>query len=84
MFDCRRPYCEYTCPVARFVDWGGGTYEDYVRCVYSDLPEEAKRAVLSEALGEDVEVVRDALAKVRKQAEARGGLKKFNKYMGVE
>jgi len=84
MFNCRLPYCEYTCPVARFVDWGGGTYEEYVKCVYSDLPEEAKKAVLSEVLGDDVEVIKKILAGVRERAVELGGLDEFNKYMGVE
>ena len=53
---CKRPWCEYTCPVVRYVRWISGeqTRIKYTELVYESIPEEVKREILSEALGEDV------------------------------
>ena len=55
-FECKRDWCEYTCPVVRYVRWIGGeqTMLSHRKLIYESIPDEVKRAILSEALGEDV------------------------------
>ena len=56
---CKRPWCEFTCPVVRYVRWmeGDKTRIKHTELVYESIPDEVKRAILSEALGEDVGTV---------------------------
>ena len=57
--ECKRPWCEYTCPVVRYVRWMSGdkTMNSHRALIREAIPDEVKRAILSEALGEDVAVV---------------------------
>jgi len=87
-FYCRREWCWYTCPIIRyrrFMEKGWRkNMKGYTKILYEDIPDCVKRAVLSEALGEDVDVVQGKVKYLRKQAESNDSVDEFKNFMEVE
>jgi len=83
---CKRDWCEYTCPVVRYMNWMAGeqTKSRHSALIYREMPDEVKRAILSEALGEDVDVVQGKVKYLRKQAESNDSVDAFKDFIEVE
>ena len=66
--NCAREWCSFTCPVARYVEWlTRPTRDYYMSLIHREMPDSVKRAVISEALGEDLDVVQGKVKYLRKQ-----------------
>ena len=83
-FSCRRDWCGFTCPVARYARWlecGRRSKWGYTKILYEEIPDDVRKAIMSEELGEDVDVVAGKVKYLRNRAVEKGLEKECDEMM---